>query len=77
VVYTFVLSANGLSAGTGLTLNIDANDKFMGNGFTPSDGKDCILAGATDREGDTITIMSDGDKGWLILNVTGTWSREP
>ncbi len=75
-MYTFVLAAGGLSSGTGLSLSPNASDKIMGNGFTSADNKDAILDGATDREGDSITIVSDGVDGWYIKSVTGTWSRE-
>lgn len=75
--YRFVLLAAGLSAGTGLSISPNASDKIMGNGFTSADDKDAILAGAGDREGDTIEIEGDkaGD-GWVILDVIGTWTRQ-
>lgn len=76
LIYTFVLTAAGLSAGTGLSLSPNSSDKFMGNGFTPLDDKDAILSGGGDREGDSITIVSDGVDGWYITAVTGTWTRE-
>jgi hypothetical protein len=74
--YTFVLAAAGLSAGTGLAIAPDAADKIMGNGFTSADAKKALLAGATDREGDSITLVGDGVDGWYIVGVTGTWTRE-
>lgn len=74
--YTFVLAAAGLSAGTGLSISPAAADKIMGNGFTSADNKDAILAGATDREGDVLTIVGDGADGWYITEAIGTWSRE-
>lgn len=76
IVYTFVLRTAGLSAGTGLSLSPNAADEFFGNGFTAAVNKDCILAGSGDRDGDAITIMSDATRGWAILSVTGTWTRE-
>jgi len=74
--FTFVLAAGGLSAGAGLAISPVAADKIMGNGFTSADNKDAILAGATDREGDSITLEGDGADGWYISAVTGTWTRE-
>jgi len=74
--YTFVLAAAGLSAGAGLAISPNAVDKIMGNGFTSLDNKDALLAGAGDREGDSITIQADGVDGWFIVAVTGTWTRE-
>ena len=76
LTYTFVLAAAGLSAGTGLGVSPVAADKIMGNGFTSADNKDALLAGAGDREGDTITIEGDGVDGWYITSVIGTWTRE-
>lgn len=75
-VYRFVLRSDGLSTGTGLSLSPNSADQFYGNGFTPLDNKDAILSGASDRAGDTITIVSDGQDGWIITNVIGTWTRE-
>lgn len=74
--YRIVLAAAGLSAGTGLSISPNASDKIMGNGFTSVDNKDAILAGAGDREGDSITLAADGVDGWYIVAVTGTWTRE-
>lgn len=73
---TFCLAAAGLSGGTGLSLSPNSNDKIMGNGFTVADNKDAILTGATDREGDSITLLSDGVDGWYITAITGTWARQ-
>lgn len=74
--YTFVLAAAGLSAGTGLSISPNAADKIMGNGFTSADDKDAVLAGSGDREGDSLTLVADGADGWLIVGVTGTWTRQ-
>lgn len=74
--YSFVLAAAGLSAAAGLALSPAAADKIMGNGFTAADNKDAILAGASDREGDAITLVGDGVDGWYIESLTGTWARE-
>ncbi len=74
--YTFVLGVGGLSAGTGLSISPRLNDKIMGNGFAPQDDKDALLAGAGDREGDSITFVGDGIDGWYITAAVGTWSRE-
>lgn len=74
--YTVVLAATGLSAGTGLQISPAAADKIMGNGFTSADNKDAILAGSGDREGDMLTLVGDGNLGWYITAVAGTWTRE-
>lgn len=86
VIFTLPATANGLwftfvfkvpSAGTGGQVDPAATDKIMGNGFTSADGKAAINSGATDREGDCITLVADGLDGWFIENVMGTWAREP
>ena len=74
--FTFVLAASGLSAGTGMSVSPQATDKIMGNGFTSADNKDAINTGATDREGDLITVVGDGVDGWYIVDVVGTFARE-
>jgi len=74
--FRFVLAATALSTGTGLSISPQSTDKIMGNGFTSEDDKDAILAGSGDREGDMIEVVGDGDLGWYITGVTGTWTRE-
>ena len=76
LVYTIVLAAAGLSAGTGLSISPNASDKIIGNGFTAADDKDAILAGSGDRAGDSITLVGDGVDGWYITSLTGTWTRQ-
>lgn len=65
-----------ISAVTGLQISPAATDKIMGNGFASADDKDAINTAATDREGDSITLVSDGVDGWYIVGVTGTWARQ-
>lgn len=72
--YTFVFKVP--SAGVGGQVSPVAADKIMGNGFTSADNKAAINSGATDREGDSITVVADGSDGWFIINLTGTWARE-
>lgn len=74
--FTFCLGTSGLSAGTGLSISPQAADEILGNGLTSVADKDLILAGATDREGDCVTLVADGADGWMIASVTGTWSKE-
>ena len=76
LVYTIVLAAAGISADTGLSISPNASDKITGNGFTPADDKDAILAGSGDRAGDAITLVGDGVDGWYITGLTGTWTRQ-
>lgn len=72
--FTFVSKVP--TAGTGVQVSPAAVDKIMGNGFTSADNKAAINSGASDREGDSITLVGDGLDGWFIVNVTGTWARE-
>lgn len=74
LVYTFVFKVP--STGVGGQVSPVATDKIMGNGFTSTDNKAAINSGATDREGDAITIVGDGSDGWFIVSLTGTWTRE-
>lgn len=73
--FRFILAAAGLSVGTGLTIAPVAVDKVMGNGFTSADNKGALLAGAGDREGDSITLHGDGLDGYYIVGHEGTWTR--
>lgn len=74
--FTFVLRAAGLSAGTGLSISPKAADNIYGNGLTAVDDKDLILAGASDRAGDMVTVVGDGAAGYTITRVIGTWSKQ-
>lgn len=76
LVYTFIVSAAALSGGTGLSVRPTAIDKIMGTGITSADDKDLINDGATDTEGDMVTLVGDGADGWYITAMRGTWSRE-
>lgn len=76
LIFKVVLAAAGLSGGTGLSLSPQAADQIIGNGFTPADDKDAILTGATDRAGDSLTVEADGNLGYYITAVTGTWARQ-
>lgn len=74
--YTFIIAAAALSGGTGFSINPVAADKIMGPGITSADNKDLINTGATDAEGDLITLVGDGVHGWYVTAKNGTWDRE-
>lgn len=76
MTFTIAIAAAGLSAGTGLSVSPAAADAIMGGGLTSTDNKDLILAGATDAEGDCVTLVGDGIDGWYITAIVGTWSKE-
>lgn len=72
--FTFIVKT--VTAGAGHLVTPIAADKVMGNGFTSADDKGAICTGATDREGDAITLVGDGLDGYFVESVTGTWARE-
>jgi hypothetical protein len=73
VRYEFVLTSAAQSTGTGFTLDINGNDKFLGHGVAWSDNQNIICAGATDAIGDRLVIVSDGVDGWYLEVPQGTW----
>lgn len=73
---TIAISAAALSSGTGLSISPAAADAIHGGGLSSADDKDLILDGATDAEGDSVTLVGDGIDGWYITAITGTWSKE-
>lgn len=74
---TYTLVVGGLSGGaTGHAFSPAAADKIMGNGFTAADDKDAICSAASDRIGDSLTLVGDGADGWYITAVTGTWALQ-
>ena len=84
VVFTLPSTADGLeftvithtvSGGTGTSLSPAAADAIMGNGLTSVDNKDLINTGATDAEGDSVTIVG-GTDGYWITAINGTWAKE-
>lgn len=64
------------TSGVGHSFSPAALDKISGNGFTPADNKDAVCVVASDRLGDTLTVIGDGVDGWIITGVNGTWTRE-
>lgn len=76
LTYTFVVAASALSAATGFSIRPVAIDKIMANGITSADNKDLINSGATDAEGDTVTLVGDGVDGWYVTQRLGTWARQ-
>lgn len=73
---TFTLVVEQLTAASGHAFSPAAADFITGNGLTAVDDKDLICSAATDRVGDTVTIVGDGEDGWFISSVIGTWAKE-
>jgi len=65
-----------VSAITGLSISPAAADAIHGGGLTSVDDKDLINTAATDAEGDSVSLVSDGVDGWFITAINGTWAKE-
>lgn len=65
-----------LSTGTGCSLSPTSVDQIHGTGITAADNKDLINTAATDAVGDAAELVCDGDQGWRITNLVGTWARQ-
>lgn len=76
IVYTFMLTNDALSTGTGFRVAPQAADAIHGNGLTSVDGAYLVCAGSGDREGDCVSLVGDGLDGWYITNAVGTWTKE-
>ena len=72
--YRFI--THTVTAGTGTSISPAAADAIHGGGQASTDDKDLINSGATDAEGDCVTIIGDGVDGWWITEVVGTWAEE-
>lgn len=70
------LAVKQLTTSGGHAFSPAAADKIIGNGFTAADDKDAICSAASDRVGDVMWLQCDGDEGWYIISVIGTWARE-
>ena len=68
--YTFVVDT--VSATTGCSLSPAAADNINGG----TDDKDLINTAATDVKGDSVTLIADGDEGWLTKSMHGIWAAE-
>lgn len=75
LIYRFVVMQLP-GSGVGTSISPAAADKIIGNGFTATDDKDAINTAASDALGDMIEVTGDGDLGWYITLVKGTWARE-
>jgi len=73
LVYTIVVGTTSTS--TGLSISPAAADSIGGLGLTTTDDKDLINTQATERVGDSVTLVSVA-AGWLAINASGTWAKE-
>ena len=72
----YTLVVRQLTSSGGHAFSPNAADSIEGNGLTSVANKDIICSAATDREGDSITLRSDGVNSWIVTAVTGTWAKE-
>jgi hypothetical protein len=70
--YTFVTKT--VSASTGTSISPAAADAI--HHTTSVDDKDLINSGASDVEGDSVTLVGDGAEGWWVESIFGTWAKE-
>ena len=77
--FTFVIGADGLSTGTGLSISPQAADGIIIGGDGTVD-KDLIAAGASDAIGDAVTLRAIANGGascWAIISQIGSsWAQE-
>lgn len=82
VYYTFINI--GADAAVALTLSPNAADGINGpianaaadSDASGGDGKDLVNTKATANQGDRVTIVSDGEADWFILEGVGIWASE-
>jgi hypothetical protein len=70
-----VIVVNNNSAGTSIKVDPAGSELIKGNGFTAAAGKHADNTAGTARQGDVITLVSNGTD-WFITEVSGTWARE-
>jgi hypothetical protein len=77
--YTFIVTAAGLSVAAGFTVTPAAADAIAGAALTSVDSQSAQNSGATDAEGDTLTVVCDagdaGEQGWYITQKIGIWAK--
>lgn len=72
--YTMVVGQ--LTAASGHAFSPAAADKIFYGPTTAVDNKDLICSAATDRIGDTVTVVGDGVDGWYVVSAVGTFAAE-
>lgn len=72
LVYIFINS--GADGNNILEIDPNAADKILGNDLTGSDGGKLTNTKATAKIGDCVVLVGDGDVGWYITSITGTWA---
>jgi len=72
--FTFIVEQ--LTTATGHSLSPAAADFITGNGLTATVDKDLICTHSSDRVGDAVTVVNDGELGYYIKSIIGTWAKE-
>lgn len=76
MIVTFSLVV-ATTSGNGHLIDVaDSTDRVRGAGITDAAGKGIECTQATDRVGDSITLVSDGADVWYVVDVVGTWAVE-
>lgn len=72
LIYGFVNT--GADGAVKLSVSPQAADAI--HYVTSVDDKDLINTKATAIEGDMVVLVGDGDEGWFVLSIKGTWAKE-
>lgn len=73
--FTIMNGGEGETSEVTVTISPNASDKIIGGGFTAADNKDIV--NTTGRGGvDFVKLVGDGVDGWLVADISGTWTRE-
>jgi len=72
IEYTFINS--GADGNNIITISPNASDAI--HYVTSVDDKDLINTKATAVEGDMVTLVGDGDAGWWVTAIKGTWAKQ-
>lgn len=74
LIFKFINS--GGATNNNITLSPNSADAIHGGGMTSVDNKDLINTKGTSAEGDFVTLIGDGDAGWWIIDIQGTWAKQ-
>lgn len=74
--FTFSVDATAVASGSGLLVKQVTGEQIYGDGLTTTTSKGILNTQATAKDGDSVTVESDGVRGWAIIAIIGTWARE-
>jgi hypothetical protein len=71
----YTLSVKQLTSSGGHAFSPAAADKiYYGPVGALADDTDLVCSAATDRVGDSLTLVGDGVDGWVVISAVGTWA---